>query len=139
LIYECKAAAHRTDGTPPADPFSLDHTLKADAWQPLQVMSDALVCGSWTIPFSTIESAAFLFPNQRGRVLKLPVAILRVTSRGTTYDFSIMYTQFWRGALPFEVTRDGAPSSSLLPSVGLWLGLLVLAAGYVLWQLLSHR
>lgn len=136
-IHECKTSAHRTDVDPPPDPFGFAGTLKGDASGALQVMSDALVCGSWVIPYSTIEAAHFVFPSQRGTAVKLPIAVLRVRSRGTTYDFGVVYTDFWRGTLPFQVKREGEPPQSALFSKRFWFGAAVLVAVYVVWQVLN--
>jgi hypothetical protein len=76
----------------------------------LQVKTDSLVCGSWTIPYSEI-SEAVLF-SLRGVVF--PGYVLRVKSGNQIYQFGLNPGRFWRGDLPFETRCSVPPFVSFL-------------------------
>lgn len=68
----------------------------------LEVYDDRLECGDWIIPFAEVE-AATLFET---RQMFIPCYILKVRVAGNTFQFGLNGNRFWRGELPFPVTRD---------------------------------
>ena len=138
LLHECNATVHQSDAaSPPADPFAFTRSMDRNAHKKLQVTSDSLLCGSWTVPYDAIESAEFLFPPRQLGTPRIPVAVLRVKSRGSIYDFGVMYRGFWKGELPFEVKREEPPPPSSL-STWFWLCFALLFAVIVAWQFLNQ-
>jgi hypothetical protein len=98
----------------------------------LQVKTDSLVCGSWTIPYSEI-SEAVLF-SLRGVVF--PGYVLRVKSGNQIYQFGLNPGRFWRGDLPFECQRDSTRIRYSMFSTAVRI-FLVGYIVYILWQWLA--
>jgi len=69
----------------------------------LKVMPDALVCGDWRIPFDRIDEAVLFSIRSM-----LPGFLLRVKSGKTIYQFGLNANRFWKGDLPFPVSREEA-------------------------------
>ena len=68
----------------------------------LRVFDDALECGDWRIPYDTIDEAV-LFSTWS---MFIPCYVLRVSTDGTLYQFGLNPGSFWKGDLPFPVTRE---------------------------------
>ncbi len=97
----------------------------------LRVMPDALECGDWRIPYAEIdEGVLFRVPT----ALLIPAYVLRVKSKGKIWQFGLNPGKFWRGELPFPVTRESATMGYSPLSLALRI---VLAAILVIWLLLE--
>jgi len=68
----------------------------------LQVLSDALECGDWRIPYDSISEAVLFSTRQ----MFIPCYVLRVAANGTIYQFGLNPGSFWKGDLPFPVKRE---------------------------------
>ena len=69
----------------------------------LQVWSDRLICGDWIIPYDAIREAV-LFSIRS--TFFIPGYILKVRTDDRTYQFGLNAGRFWRGDLPFPVSRE---------------------------------
>jgi hypothetical protein len=65
-------------------------------------MPDSLVCGDWTIPYDQIKDATLISFSS----LFLPGYILRVRTGDKVYQFGLNGNPYWKGDLPFPVTRE---------------------------------
>jgi len=69
----------------------------------LKVSVDALTAAAVTIPFEMIRRAHIrIVPS----ALRFMACILTIETDETTHHFGLTYSRFWRGDLPFEVTRE---------------------------------
>jgi len=99
LLHSCVTKATTAEGD--ALRRSLNWVLARRAF--LQVWSDRLVCGDWTIPYDTIlESVLYSIRSP----FFIPGYILRVRTADRTYQFGLNAGKFWRGDLPFLVSRE---------------------------------
>ena len=100
----------------------------------LKVFPDRLECGDWTIPNEEITEAVLF--SIRSLVF-IPGYVLRVTTDEATYHFGLNGGAFWKGELPFPVTRKkGSLGYSKLS-----IAVRVIALGdlvYALWQWLAR-
>jgi hypothetical protein len=69
----------------------------------LQVWSDRLVCGDWTIPHDSIREAVLYSIRSS---FFIPGYVLRVRTDDRTFQFGLNAGKFWRGDLPFPVSRE---------------------------------
>ena len=98
LLHKCLTKATTAEG----DAARYSHNWAFSRRAMLQVWSDRLVCGDWTIPYATISEAVLLTVRQMFR----PCHILRVRTVERTYQFGLRATDYWAGELPFQVSRE---------------------------------
>ena len=98
LLHRCLTKATTAEG---------DHLRHSLSWVTarrayLMVFEDRLECRDWVIACGDIEEAVlfsvFAFP--------LPGHVLRVRALSKTYQFGLNRNRFWKGDLPFPVTRE---------------------------------
>lgn len=96
----------------------------------LKVFEDRLECGDWRIDYSEMR-AATLYSFRT--LLVIPGFILKVETVERTYHFGLNGGKYWKGELPFAVSRErgkvGHSVGSVLARV-----VLVLLLGYYLWK-----
>lgn len=68
----------------------------------LKVFPDRLECGDWTVPYASIDDAV-LFATRQAFI---PCYILKVRTDREAFQFGLNGNQFWKGDLPFKVTRE---------------------------------
>ena len=95
----------------------------------LKVMPDALVCGNWRIPYSQIDEAV-LFSIWS----LLPGFLLRVKSKGKTYQFGLNWNPFWKRELPFPVAREKGKLKHSAFSIVIRL----ILVGYIVYWIWKH-
>ena len=96
-IYRCMTKGVR--GAPEDFGYGLKWIMSRRAL--LKVFHDRLECGDWTIPYSEIEEAD-LFQTRSGLI---PCFILKARTPNNTFQFGLNGNKFWKGDLPFDVTR----------------------------------
>jgi hypothetical protein len=74
------------------------------AW--LKLFADRLECGDWTIRYDDIREA--VLASFRSPLLRIPGYILVIRTDTVTYHFGLNGWQYWKGELPFPVTRQKA-------------------------------
>jgi hypothetical protein len=67
----------------------------------LKVFGNRLECGDWRIPYPDFEEAV-LFQTRSGII---PCFILKIRTNENTFQFGLNGNRYWKGQLPFEVTR----------------------------------
>lgn len=73
----------------------------------LKVYEDRLVCGNWVIPYTEFEHAALY--SFRSLFFRIPGFLLTIKTETKTYHFGLNgWGPFWKGRLPFDVTREQA-------------------------------
>ena len=72
----------------------------------LRLFDDHLRCGDWTIAYGDIRSAVLAYC--RTPILRIPGYVLSVQTDTNTYHFGLNGWSYWRGNLPFPVTRTTA-------------------------------
>jgi hypothetical protein len=72
----------------------------------LKLYSDRLECGNWTVAYSEIREA--VLSNFRSPILRIPGYVLSVRTENDTYHFGLNGSTYWKGELPFPVTRKQA-------------------------------
>ncbi len=70
----------------------------------LKVYSDRLECGDWTIRYDDISEA--VLSSFRSPILRIPGYVLAVRTHNDTYHFGLNGWRYWKGDLPFPVTRQ---------------------------------
>ena len=65
------------------------------------MFEDRLECGDWTIPYAEIEAAELY----QTRSMFIPCFILKVRCKINTFQFGLNGSNYWKGELPFDVTR----------------------------------
>lgn len=71
----------------------------------LKVFDDRLECGNWRIEYPEITNAVLY--SFRSFFLRIPGYILTVETDAKTYHFGLNgWGKFWKGELPFEVSRE---------------------------------
>jgi hypothetical protein len=98
LLHKCMTKATTAEGTDIRRSFNWVVSRRAY----LKVCDDALECGDWRIAYDTIDEAV-LFST---RTMLIPCYVLRVSADGTLYQFGLNPGSFWKGDLPFPVTRE---------------------------------
>ena len=97
----------------------------------LKLFSDRLECGDWTVPYADIREA--VLSSFRSHILRIPGYVLAVRTDAETYHFGLNGWGFWRGDLPFPVTRKSA-KLRMSPISFLARAVLVGFAVYYLWH-----
>jgi len=97
----------------------------------LEVWPDRLVCGDWTIPYESIDDAVLFSFRQQ---FLIPGYILRVRTDRTIYQFGLNWGRFWKGDLPFFVTREKTTLAYSPYSLAVRIALV----GYVIWHFASR-
>ncbi|MBT5708237.1 MAG: hypothetical protein HOI66_18140 [Verrucomicrobia bacterium] len=69
----------------------------------LKVSDRDLMAGRVTVPFEMVRHAHIRIVPSASPVL---LCILTIETHETTHHFGLTYSRFWRGDLPFEVTRE---------------------------------
>lgn len=69
----------------------------------LKVYDDRFECGDWMIPFSTFTRATLYSIRP---TLGIPGYVLKLETQDKTYHFGLNWGRFWKGELPFVVTRE---------------------------------
>ena len=67
----------------------------------MKVFQDKIECGDWKIPYPAIEESE-LVQTRSGLI---PCFILKVRTGEKTYQFGLNGNKFWKGDLPFDVSR----------------------------------
>lgn len=99
-LYRCVTKATTAEGDDIRR--SLNWVISRRAF--LVLYADHLKCGDWIIPYGEIDEAV-LFRVRQGLI---PGYVLRIKTRGQIYQFGLNPGRFWRGPLPFPVTRESA-------------------------------
>lgn len=99
LLHKCMTKATTAEG----DALRHSQNWVMARRATLQVWDDRLVCGDWTIPYSTIREAVLISIRS---TFFIPGYVLRVRTDDRTYQFGLNPGRFWRGELPFPVSRE---------------------------------
>ena len=124
LLHKCMTKAIIANGAHPGS--SLRWATSRRAF--LKVLTDRLECRDWVIPYDDLEEATLF----HGAGLLFPAYVLRVRTKQRTYQFGLNPWRYWRGPLPFPVTRERrSPGRTFL----VWAvrGLAAAAFAYFLW------
>lgn len=70
----------------------------------LRLYDDRLECGNWTVTYDQIRDA--VLTSFRSPILRIPGYVLSVRTDAKTYHFGLNGGRYWRGELPFSVTRE---------------------------------
>jgi len=70
----------------------------------LKLFDSHLECGDWSIAYDQIREAVLSSFNSP--ILRIPGYILAVRTDSKTYHFGLNGGQYWRGELPFAVSRQ---------------------------------
>ncbi|WP_145053506.1 hypothetical protein [Lignipirellula cremea] len=102
----------------------------------LKLYSDRLECGDWRIAYEDIREA--VLSSFRSPLLRIPGYVLMVRTDHLTFHFGLNGWRYWKGELPFPVTRQDAKLKfspiSLLARAGL-LGYAI----YLVWNWIAAR
>ena len=98
LIHKCMTKATTAEGGDIRHSFNWVVSRRGT----LRVLSDALECGHWRIPYDSIDEAVLFSTRQ----MFIPCYVLRVSVDGTLYQFGLNPGSFWKGELPFPVQRE---------------------------------
>ncbi len=121
-LHKCRTKATTAEGDNVRHSLSWVFSRRAI----LQVWPDRLVCGDWAIPYSEIEEAV-LFETRANFII--PCYVLRVKVGFSIYQFGLNPSSFWKGELPFAVTRESMRAQFSPFSVGVRVALI----GYVIY------
>ena len=69
----------------------------------LKIFDDHLACGDWTIDYGDIQSTT-LFSIRSNFII--PGYVLRVETEAKAFHFGLNPGRFWKGDLPFPVSRE---------------------------------
>ena len=69
----------------------------------LKLYSDRLQCGNWVINYDEIREA--VLASFRSPIFRIPGCILSLRTDYKTYHFGLNGWRYWKGELPFPVTR----------------------------------
>lgn len=70
----------------------------------LKLYPDRLECGDWTIAYDDIREA--VLSSFRSPILRIRGYVLAVRTDNDTYHFGLNGWRYWKGELPFPVTRQ---------------------------------
>ena len=70
----------------------------------LRLYGDRLECGNWIVSYDEIRDA--VLTSFRSPILRIPGYVLSVRTDANTYHFGLNGWRYWRGELPFPVTRE---------------------------------
>jgi hypothetical protein len=102
----------------------------------LKLYPDRLECGNWTVVYSEIREA--VLSSFRSPILRIPGYVLAVRTDKETYHFGLNGWAYWKGELPFPVTREQArirmSAISILARV-----VLIGFAIYFMWNWIANR
>lgn len=102
----------------------------------LKLYSDRLKCGNWTIAYSEIREA--VLSSFRSPILRIPGYILAVRTDSDTYHFGLNGWPYWKGELPFPVTRKQA-RLKMSPISIIARAVLIGYASYFVWNWIANR
>ena len=128
LLHECMTKATTAEG---------DQRKYGPSWivsrrGTLKIFDDRLECGDWRIDYSEITDAVLC--SFRTFFLRIPGYILTVNTEERTYHFGHNgWGEFWRGELPFDVTREQGSLGYSWFSVAVRL-ILFGCLAYLVWQ-----
>ena len=97
----------------------------------LKLYPDRLECGNWTIAYTEIREA--ILSSFRSPILRIPGFILAVRTNNDTYHFGLNGWRYWKGELPFPVTRVQA-RLKMSPISILARAVLIGYAAYFVWN-----
>ena len=69
----------------------------------LRLFDDHLVCGDWNVRYDDIREA--VLASFRSPILRVPGYVLSARTDTHTYHFGLNGWRYWKGDLPFPVTR----------------------------------
>ena len=69
----------------------------------LRLFDDHLVCGDWKVRYDDIREA--VLASFRSPILRIPGHVLSARTDTHTYHFGLNGSRYWKGDLPFPVTR----------------------------------
>lgn len=98
VLHTCMTKATTAEGDDIRHSFNWVVSRRAS----LTITSEALICGDWRIPYDTIDEAV-LFQTRQWFI---PCYVLRVKVKERIYQFGLNPNRFWKGELPFAVTRE---------------------------------
>jgi hypothetical protein len=102
----------------------------------LKLYSDRLTCGDWTIAYDDIREA--VLSSFRSPILRIPGYVLAVRTDNDTYHFGLNGWRYWKGELPFPVTRNRTRLRMSLISI-LARVVLIGYALYLVWTWMPSR
>jgi hypothetical protein len=70
----------------------------------LKIFPDRLECGDWSIQYGDIHEA--VLSSFRSPIFRIPGYVLAVRTDKDTYHFGLNGWRYWKGDLPFSVTRQ---------------------------------
>ena len=124
LLYKCMSKAMIAEG----DQLHYGPNWALARRAALKVFDDHFECGDWTIPYPSITKATLYSIRS---TLGIPGYILKMETAEKTYHFGLNWGKFWKGELPFEVSREkgklGYSTFSII--------LRVVLIGYIAWWL----
>ena len=72
----------------------------------LKLYSERLECGDWTVAYADIQEA--VLSSFQSPILRIAGYVLAVRTDKDTYHFGLNGRRYWKGELPFPVTRQQA-------------------------------
>ncbi len=124
-LYKCMTKATTAEGEDLRHSFNWMMARRGF----LKVMPDALVCGDWRILYEEIDEAVLFHV----KAILLPGFVLRVRTKGKTYQFGLNWGSFWKKELPFPVARETAKLTYSRFSIAIRLILLAYII-YFMWE-----
>lgn len=97
----------------------------------LKLYSDRLECGDWAIAYDNVREA--VLSSFRSPILRIPGYVLAVRTENETYHFGLNGCRYWKGELPFPVTRQQTKLKMSLISI-LARAVLIGYAVYFVWR-----
>ena len=94
----------------------------------LRLFEHHLECGDWTVSYGQIQEA--VLSSFSSPILRIPGYVLAVRTDSKTYHFGLNGWRYWKGELPFAVTRQ--KSRLRLSPISL-IARIVLIAGIIYW------
>ena len=97
----------------------------------LKLYDDRLECGKWSVAYDQIQEA--VLSSFHSPILRIPGYLLMVKTDSNTYHFGLNGWRYWKGELPFPVSRQNArlrlSPISLIARIAVAVGIL-----YLIWQ-----
>jgi hypothetical protein len=91
-----------------------------------KIFEDRLEYGDCAIPYSDIEAAELY----QTKFLFIPCFILKLRTADDTFQSGLSGNKYWKGELPFEVTRSKGRLKQSMVSIALRVALVAMIAWY---------
>ncbi|TWU05437.1 hypothetical protein [Allorhodopirellula heiligendammensis] len=98
-VHSCMTKAIIADG----DQLELGPRWMRSRRARLRLFEDRLICGDWSVRYDDIREA--VLASFRSPILRIPGYVLSARTDSHTYHFGLNGSRYWKGDLPFPVTR----------------------------------